>query len=320
MVDRKADPKTPTDGHGMGVFGIIAAQTNNKIDIAGIAPGTRQIVMKRPDFLSDRYVSALRWAAGLEVSSPDPGWPPNPIVNKASVICCSHGYSMGMPGYLKNTLRDIATAGRDGLGTLVIYSVGDAGIGGFGTEFSGHRAWAAHDGTMAVANSLPADPDNPERKTDESNYGPELDICAQGEGSTTLTLGNATSGFSKTSAAAAHVAGMAALVFSVDPDFTATEVRNFLTSTAVKIDPQNASGPGQWETKLGSDHSDWYGYGRVDVGAAVAEAITTVAVVKKSGSGICHAPSSPWYNATTNFIAYSSVADCLESDGRLPND
>lgn len=41
-------------------------------------------------------------------------------------------------------------------------------------------------------------------------------------------------------------------------------------------------------------------------------------VVKKSRSGICHSPSSPYYAQTQNYVAYSSVAECLDSGGRLP--
>lgn len=41
-------------------------------------------------------------------------------------------------------------------------------------------------------------------------------------------------------------------------------------------------------------------------------------VVKKSTSGICHAPGTTYYNRTTNFTAYKSVDACLNSGGRLP--
>lgn len=41
-------------------------------------------------------------------------------------------------------------------------------------------------------------------------------------------------------------------------------------------------------------------------------------VVKKSNSGICHAPSSPWYNQTIHYTEYSSLQECLDSGGRLP--
>jgi hypothetical protein len=41
-------------------------------------------------------------------------------------------------------------------------------------------------------------------------------------------------------------------------------------------------------------------------------------VVKKSRSGICHAPESRYYGRTLNFVAYESLEACLASGGRLP--
>jgi len=41
-------------------------------------------------------------------------------------------------------------------------------------------------------------------------------------------------------------------------------------------------------------------------------------MVKKSSSGICHAPSSPWYAQTIHFTEFSSLQECLDSGGRLP--
>lgn len=45
---------------------------------------------------------------------------------------------------------------------------------------------------------------------------------------------------------------------------------------------------------------------------------SAVEVVKKSTSGICHSSSSKWYEKTTHFTAYSSIAKCIASGGRLP--
>jgi subtilisin family serine protease len=250
----------------MGVYGIIAARTNNKTAVAGIAPNTTQVVMLRPSYSSATYVSALRWAAGLEVT-PDKelGWP-DPIDSPAAIICCSHGSGEDLTDYMDRSLTEMATQGRGNLGTLVIYSVGD---GDPGTIFTGFRQWAAHPHTMAVANTQAASGDTPERKTPESNYGPALDICAQGQGSRSLGVSNVTRSFGKTSAAAAHVAGVAALVCSVDPNCPAETVRHILTMTATKIDV----GGGTWTAKNGRDFSCWYGYGRLDAHAAVKAAI-----------------------------------------------
>ena len=40
--------------------------------------------------------------------------------------------------------------------------------------------------------------------------------------------------------------------------------------------------------------------------------------VKKSKSGICHAPESASYQSVKNFTAFPSLDACLSSGGRLP--
>jgi len=40
--------------------------------------------------------------------------------------------------------------------------------------------------------------------------------------------------------------------------------------------------------------------------------------VKKSRSGICHAPGSTYYARTLNFKPFTSIESCLKSGGRLP--
>jgi len=39
--------------------------------------------------------------------------------------------------------------------------------------------------------------------------------------------------------------------------------------------------------------------------------------VKKTNSGICHEPASPWYSATTDFTSFDNLEDCLASGGRM---
>jgi micrococcal nuclease len=41
-------------------------------------------------------------------------------------------------------------------------------------------------------------------------------------------------------------------------------------------------------------------------------------VVKKSSTGICHAPGTTYYSKTKNFTPYDTVQDCLDSGGRMP--
>ena len=40
--------------------------------------------------------------------------------------------------------------------------------------------------------------------------------------------------------------------------------------------------------------------------------------VKKSNSGICHAPGSTYYDRTRNYVPYPNMSACLNSGGRMP--
>jgi len=72
--------------------------------------------------------------------------------------------------------------------------------------------------------------------------------------------------FSGTSAACPVAAGVAALVFSVDPTLTATQVRNIIEHTADKVHTVD----GGYDPVTG--HSDQYGHGRVNAERAVRAA------------------------------------------------
>lgn len=49
--------------------------------------------------------------------------------------------------------------------------------------------------------------------------------------------------------------------------------------------------------------------------AAVSESL---AVTKKSSSGICHCPGGQFYDRTKKFTPYRSIKECLDSGGRHP--
>lgn len=40
--------------------------------------------------------------------------------------------------------------------------------------------------------------------------------------------------------------------------------------------------------------------------------------VKKSNTGICHAPGSTYYAQTKHFTPYKTLQECLKSGGRMP--
>ncbi len=113
---------------------------------------------------------------------------------------------------------------------------------------------------------------------------------------------NASVGFGGTSHACPTVAGAAALLLSVKPDLTWVEVRDILRSSAAKIDAAQANTIGQWQDLDGDgaiDYSQWYGYGRLDVNAAVQATVGLVqrtdAVVRDDLTDNGSVPSTGWH-------------------------
>jgi len=49
-----------------------------------------------------------------------------------------------------------------------------------------------------------------------------------------------------------------------------------------------------------------------------AQTKTNEGPVKKSKTGICHAPGSTYYARTKNFTPFMTLDECLKSGGRLP--
>jgi hypothetical protein len=250
--------------HGMGVYGIIAAATDNAEDIAGIAPNTHHIGLERPGLTNTRYADVLLWAAGFVTNNTTANWPNEPLSPAADIISCSHGSNnTALSGTMNATFQMLARQGRRGLGTVVIYSAGNSS-----QAITGFRTWAAHPDTIAVSNSLQPDAGGVERLAGTSNFGPEIDVCAQGDGAPSLNMSGGEQTFGGTSAAAPTVAAVAALMLSAEPNLTARQVRDILRQTALQIDPNNNDPVGRWNNGF----SQWYGHGRIDAVAAVERA------------------------------------------------
>lgn len=255
---------TTDSSHGMGVFGIVAARTNNGTAVAGIAPNTHQLGLKRPIAIGNAfYADCLLWAAGFTTGNTSAGWPAEPIAPGASVISCSHGSDgMALSGLMDDTLRHLSVYGRNGRGTIVIYSAGNAD-----QLITGFRVWAAHPRTLAIANSQMPDAIGVERRDPTSNFGPEIDICAQGTGAPSLDDMGGQQIFGGTSASAPTVAAAAALMLTAEPSLSWVAVRDLLRANAVQIDPANTDPVGQWV----GGFSQWYGFGRLDADNSVQQ-------------------------------------------------
>ncbi len=284
--------------HGTRVSGLIAAASNNGLGIAGVAWGVKilpvRVLGKCGGYDSD-IMAGMKWAAGIAV----PGLPTNP--NPAKVLNLSLGgsgtCSATGSGTYRDTINQVIAAGATivvaaGNGVLDTPGLPGGGVNvGLPANCPGVIAVAAlrHIGT----------------KVGFSNLGPEVAIAAPGgncvnssgaclytmlsttnSGTTTPVPAdeaytNNSSSAVGTSFSAPIVAGTVALMLSVKPSLTASEVLALLKSSAKPFVSSGAAA-GKLECKAGSaadPQDECYcttstcGAGMLDASAAVAAAV-----------------------------------------------
>ncbi len=264
--DNNASYDNAYEIHGTACAGLIGARKNG-IGIQGIAYDSYLIGIKLIGSYPDGQDRPLYVSTILESF-----W----FANKmgADVINCSWG-TYNVVDAVRYAIDDLATNGRNGKGTPIVFATGNEG--------RGQWFWADDESALSSTIAVGAVTNFGEVAW-YSNYGPALDFVApSGGGTVAITttdisgkLGYAdgsfghpnycyatdTTGFNGTSAAAPQVTGVIALILERNPELTRNEIVDILRRTAKKI------GEGYY-----NGHSDYYGYGLVNAEAAVKEAI-----------------------------------------------
>lgn len=238
--------------HGQACSGIIAA-SHNTIGVRGVAPDVflRSVNIFAGGETTTDLANAISWAKN----------------NGADVLSNSWGYTSCTfsATNLTNAINDANNTGRGGLGCVIIFASGN-----------GYKTCVDYPANLPAVVAVGAF-GNDGVKSDYSNAGTALDIAAPSNdissagfltgagvrtidrtGSSGYSSGDYTTSFGGTSAACPVVAGVAALVLSVDGSLTSTATKNLLYSTAIDMG------------STGFDNS--YGNGRVNAFAAVTAA------------------------------------------------
>lgn len=252
-------PSVIRGNHGTACAGIIGAVQNN-VGVSGVAPNSR-ISSISVNFEGTTTTQML--ADGIN-------WAVN---NGAAII--SNSWTGGAPsGIFDNAITNALTNGRGGLGTIIVFATGNN---------NGAIPYPVNSnpGILAVGAMSPCGQrKNPASCDGENwwggNFGATLDVVAPGvlipttdrQGVAGYVGGDYTNTFNGTSSACPHVAGVAALVLSVNPNLTAQQVADIIEQSATKVRPDlygyavTAGRPnGTWHTEMG--------YGLVNAHAAV---------------------------------------------------
>ena len=281
----ESSPSVVYTEHGTACAGIIGAARNNDEGIAGIAPDCKlmdiSIAPGQYPLLAQMYAHGINWA-----------WQKG-----ADVINCSWGIDIQYGHYITTPIDNAVTQGRGGKGCVVVAASHNQDVNSVSFP-------ASLDNVIAVGAISPCGErksKTPSCDTETSwgsNYGEKLDIMAPGvlisttdrqgsgngynydyytyipvhetHGGTILTSDysdyNYTAMFWGTSSACPHVAGVAALILSVNPNLTGQQVRDIIESTAQKVGGYN------YQITSGRPNGTWHeemGYGLVDASAAV---------------------------------------------------
>ncbi len=238
--------------HGQACAGIIAA-SHNTIGVRGVAPqvNLRSVNIFAGGETTQDLANAITWAKN----------------NGAAVLSNSWGYTSCTftATNLTNAINDASTTGRGGLGCVIVFASGN-----------GYKTCVDYPANLAAVIAVGAF-GNDGIKSSYSNAGSVLDICAPSNdvssagaltgagvrtidrtGSAGYSTGNYTNTFGGTSAACPVVAGVAALVLSVNASLTLTQVKDILYTSAIDMGT------------AGFDNS--YGNGRVNALGAVQAA------------------------------------------------
>ncbi|HID63957.1 MAG TPA: peptidase S8 [Anaerolineae bacterium] len=222
------DDNTPQDDHGHGthVAGIAAAKTDNSTGVAGLAWGAEIMPVKvLDDYGNGGYEDV---ASGIIFAAN----------NGADIINLSLG------GSASSSVLEEAVEYAHDLGCVIVAATGN--------NNSAVNYPARYPEVIAVAAT-----DSNDQRASFSNYGPEVDVAAPGVNirSTYWWGGSTYEWMNGTSQASPHVAGLAALIWSVNPDLSNTQVESIIKQTA---DDLGAAG-----------RDNYYGFGRINARRAL---------------------------------------------------
>ena len=297
-------PTQKQPSHGTACAGIAIAEENGT-GIAGIAPGCAFMPIRTSGFLDDESIEAIfDWAVENGASVISCSWGASAVYFPLSLrqrAAITRAATKGRDGKGCVILFAAGNANRPINGTVYERGWVKNIVKGKTRWLSG---FAVHPDVITVSASTSLN-----KKAAYSNWGTNISVCAPSNnaqpgmwfaqtgfiysqpsiatslpgrgmfttdqlGAAGYSKGDFTPYFGGTSSATPVVAGVAALVLSVNPDLTVGQVKRILEETADKIvdldtDAQLGLRYGSYDE---NGHSKWFGYGKVNALSAVKAA------------------------------------------------
>ena len=199
------------EGHGTHVSGIAAGAPTANSDISGVASEADIMAIKANIPTNPRYFNTASLLRGINFA----------VENGAHIINMSLGrHHRNGP----DTLEHMTITNAVERGVTIIAAAGNDSHSRAGFP-------AAYPEVIAVSSARMLS-NGPTFDNSYSNFGPEIDIAAPGTDILAAHLGGGYRSLTGTSMAAPNAAGTAALVLSLNQNFTPDDVRLRLTYTA----------------------------------------------------------------------------------------
>ena len=316
-TENGTSPSIVRGDHATACAGIIGA-IGNTTGIKGTAPNSRlmsvssALNLMTPN-IRQKLANGFNWS----------------MQNGAHVISNSWGHNDLLSNYIDDAITNVITNGRNGLGCIVVFSSGnDDGRVNYPANSNPNILVV---GAISPCGQRKSPSSCDGETTWGSNYGATLDVVAPGvlipttdrtgydgyNPNTLIHTGNGgnkvtadysskdfTVWFNGTSSACPHVAGIAALILSINPNLTGQQVRDIIERTAQKV------GGYSYTTTTGRPNGTWndkMGHGLVNAYAAVSALFTISGPTTVCTSGATYTVSNLPARCTVSWSGSSNL-------------